>query len=179
VGLCFEAVWVFYDMKNYVIALLLTVILVLGSLVYKNSQVPVNRFPIPDEVVKEGVEVPFYLFVFFSQRNCRDCMGIIEVLNVLPEYFVVTGLVPERELANEAELRGITGAQFPLLSNKGFKRYFPFLAPTVVGVSPRGDVIITLPGITGKDFNKCSEEFFLSLYNKVYPILLEMTLPKQ
>jgi hypothetical protein len=88
-------------MKNYVIAVLIVVILALSSLIYKyynteNKTLSVV-YPVEFEELDKGPKL--YLYVFFSKKNCQDCLGIIEVLNVLPRsQFVVKGVVPDNEL---------------------------------------------------------------------------------
>lgn len=164
-------------MKNYVIGTLAVIILVLSSLLYKESRTPVTpTFPLVETSKKIDVEVPFFLYVFFKKNNCRDCMEFIEVLNELPAHFIVTGIVPENELKEEIELREITGAKFHLISSKKFKKNIPWYTPTTIGVSPNGDLVFTLPGVPGeKEYLKT---FLESLYGKLYPIWLEEKISK-
>ncbi|MDQ1354064.1 MAG: hypothetical protein QG657_4373 [Acidobacteriota bacterium] len=159
-------------MKNYVIGLLVVVIVVLASIMYKNEySPPKNRFPLPKEISTFETKAPLILYVFFSKSNCPDCLEIIDVLNNLPPYFAVFGIVPEDELKEEKELRRITKAAFPLISVSKYRKYIPWYAPTIVGVSSvNGDILFTLPGVPGE---KAYLEIFLeSLYKKLYPIFL-------
>lgn len=157
-------------MKNYIIGLLIVIILVLASFIYKIETSPRNRFPVLDETGKGDVEFPLFLYVFVSKKNCRDCMEMIEVLNDLPPHFIVRGLVPPNELKDEKELRYITGASFPLLDAAKYKKYIPWYAPSIVGVSPKGHIVFTLPGVPGE--KAYLENFLESLYSKLYPIFL-------
>ena len=159
-------------MKNYIIGTLAVIILVLASLLYKKNETPVNkRFPVSIETENSEVEVPLFLYVFISKHNCIDCMEFIEVLNHLPSQFVVYGVVRDEELKNEKELREITGATFPLMSVKKYKKFIPWYTPAIVGVSPKGDFIFQIPGVPGE--KKYLEDFLNSLYGKLYPVFLQ------
>ena len=160
-------------MKNYVIGILLVAILVLSSIIFKNemSPSPRNKFPVLAEFMRGDVEVPLFLYVFFSKNNCIDCLGIIETLGRLPSHFVVIGLVPQSQLENEKELREITGAAFPLISAAKYKKYIPWYTPTIIGVSPERDILFVLPGVPGE--KEYLLHFLDSLYERVYPIFLE------
>jgi hypothetical protein len=158
-------------MKNYIIGALLVIILILSSIIYKNEVSPRCKFPVPEQSHRTDVKVPLFLYVFFSKNNCTDCLEIIEVLNRLPSHFIVTGFVPRSQLANEKEVRGITGAAFPLRSAVNYKKYIPWYTPTIIGVSPVGDILFELPGVPGE--KEYLVRFLNSLYEKVYPILLE------
>jgi len=159
-------------MKNYVIGLLTVIILFLSSLLYKHSITTVERkFPIYGEVEKVDVEIPFFLNIFFSKQNCSDCLEIISVLNNLPPHFIVQGIVPDNELKDEGGLRRMTEAEFPLSGTSNYNAYIPWYSPAIVGVSSKGDIIFTLPGVPGeKEYLKV---FLESLYKKLYPVLLE------
>ena len=163
-------------MKNYIIGTLAVIILVLVSIIYRNekSPSPRNIFPVSEETknVNSEVEVPLFLYVFFSKRNCIDCMEFIEVLNNLPSHFKVVGIVPENELKDEKELRSTTGAAFPLMSSSKYRKYVPWYTPTIVGVSPtKGNIIFILPGVPGE--KAYLENFLDSLYDKLYPVFLK------
>lgn len=157
-------------MKNYIIGTLGVIILVLVSVIYKSETSSIYRFPSLKEANSADVEVPLFLYVFLTKRNCLDCLEFIEVLNDLPPHFVVSGIVPEEELKDEKELRRITGAAFPLMVVKS-KKYTPRYTPSVVGVSPAGDILFVLPGVPGE--KSYLKNFLDSLYIKLYPIFLE------
>jgi hypothetical protein len=158
-------------MKNYIIGLLAVMIVVLASIMYKNEASPRYRFPVLENTQAANKDAPLYLYVFFSKSNCPDCLEIIDVLNNLPPYFAVYGIVPENELKDENELRRITKAAFPLMSVSKYRKYVPRYAPTIVGISPpTGDILFILPGVPGeKDYLRT---FLDNLYNKIYPIFL-------
>jgi hypothetical protein len=160
-------------MKNYIIGVLVVIMVVLSSLLYKQNKTSVpKRFPDLEEAKKGEVEVPLILYVFFSKRNCLDCMEGIQALNNLPPHFIVRGVVPKKELEEEKELRAITGAEFPLMSVSKFKKYIPWYTPSIMGVSPiDGRIIFTLPGVPGE--KEYLENFLESLYSKLYPIFVE------
>jgi hypothetical protein len=166
-------------MKNYVIGTLAVIILVLTSIIIKNemSPSPRNKFPLPEESMRGNAEVPLFLFVFFSKSNCIECLEIIKTLNRLPAHFIVIGLVPQSQLDNEKELREITGAAFPLMSNARYKKYIPWYGPSIMGVSPSGNILFVLPGVPGE--KQYLLRFLDSLYEKVYPIFLEKKILKK
>lgn len=138
-------------MKNYVIGTLLVVILVMVSIIYKNEVSPRNIFPVSKTELAKDVDAPVFLYVFFSMNNCHKCQEFISILNKLPPHFVVNGIVPEDELKDEKELRARTGATFPLRSSQKYKKYGPYFSPAVVGVSPAGHVIFSIPGFPGAE----------------------------
>ncbi len=158
-------------MKSYSIGLLSVVILLLGSIIYKQQNNIVSyHFPIPETSGVKSKEVPLYLFLFFSKNDCISCLQeIVEVLNSLPPYFCISGIVPEDELKNEQELRRLTGVSFPLFSNLRYRKYLPWHTPTIFGVSKAGKIIFILPGIQGQ--RNCLESTLLSIYGKLYPLL--------
>jgi hypothetical protein len=161
-------------MKNYLIAGLMVIILILSSLLYKQCKTSIpKRFPALEEAVKGDVEVPLILYVFFSKRNCVDCLEVIRTLNYLPPHFIVRGLVPKSELEEEQELRAITGAAFPLVSiSPKYRRFIPWYTPAITGVSPiNGEIIFTIPGVPGE--KEYLVDFLQSLYEKLYPIFLK------
>lgn len=158
-------------LKPLFIVLLLTIIFVLASFLYKNSKTPVfNDFPLLSNQV-DGVEVPFFLYVFFSQNNCVSCLEIIDVLNQVPPFFKVIGVVPENELKMEKSLRNNTGAAFELVSSKAFHRFIPAHQPTVVGIAENGEIFFVFAAVPGiKDYFK---KYLNSLYEKIYPSFLK------
>jgi hypothetical protein len=164
-------------MKNYLIGTLAAIILLLASILYKNSLTTDGTFPIQEETKTRAgeVEVPMFLYIFASKRNCQDCMEVINVLNDLPPQFIVTGIVPKRELENEKEFRAITGAAFPLESSAKYKKLLPWYVPTIIGVSPTGKVLFTLPGVPGE--TAYLKNFLDSLYGKIYPVFLQDNSP--
>jgi len=85
--------------------------------------------------------------------------------------FIVTGLVPTRELKDESLLRRISGAEFPLKSGKKFSRYCPNYTPTLLGVSKKGKIYLLMPSIPGT--NETLSNSLVNFYKKVYPILLK------
>ena len=138
-------------MKNYLIALVITVMVVLGSFVYKFSSAPVFRnFPI-QRLKAEGDTAQLYLIFCFSIRSCSPCLEIIETLNRMPQEYKVIGLIPGEELEVEEELRRITSARFELRSLDRFKRFQPNYAPTLFGVGKGGEIFFVLPGVPGEN----------------------------
>lgn len=161
------------SLKNYVIGTLFVAILILVSIMIKNDRSLGIPFPVHKDakVRAAGIEIPLFLYVFFSQRNCHDCLEVVQVLNDLPPRFIVTGVVPESELKDEKKLRTRTGAAFPLIPFSQFsKKYIPWYAPTIIGVSQNGKIIFSIPGVPGE--KEYLITFLESLYEKTYPYFL-------
>jgi hypothetical protein len=165
-------------MKNYIIGTLMVVVLVLSSLLYKTSITSIGKkFPVLENPKNFDAEVPLFLYVFLSKKNCIDCMEFIKTLNNLPSHFMVTGIVPKNELKDEEELRNLTGAQFPLIYAEECKKDIPFYTPSIVGVSPKRDIIFVLPGVPVKE--SYLVDFLDSLYSKIYPVLIKEKFAEQ
>lgn len=158
-------------MKKYIILLLIVLILVLSSYIYKLYRLNIYRnFPSNELQTIKNIEAPLFLFLFFSIHNCESCLEIIEVLNRLPKYFIVIGIVPENELLKEEELREKTGVQFKLISLKKYLKFLPLYAPTLCGVSKNKKLLFVLPGVPyGKNYLK---KFLFEFYEKAYPLLI-------
>ncbi len=158
-------------MRNYIIGTLGVIILVLVSVIYKSQTSSIYKFPALYGDKSVNVNVPLFLYFFFSKNNCPDCLKIIESLNNLPRHFNVSGIVPEEELKEEErELRRLTRGGFPLMSSKKYKKYIPPYSPAIMGVSTDGEIIFVLPGVPGEE--KYLENFLDSLYSNIYPIFL-------
>lgn len=158
-------------LKNYIIGAMGGIIFLLAAIIYKIEMSPPHRFPVLEERNPTSKEVTIYLYVFLSNTNCRDCFEFVEVLNTLPPHFIVKGVVPESQLKDEKEIREITGATFPLIGASAFKNHIPAYTPSMVGVTKNGDVLFKIPGVPGA--KNYVENFLDSVYNKLYPVLLE------
>lgn len=161
------------SLKNYVIGTLAVGLLIVVSVMVKNNRSLGIPFPVHEDAKVRAayIEIPLFLYVFFSQKNCHDCLDVLQVLNDLPPRFIVTGVVPDSELKNEKELRAVTGAAFPLIPFSEFSnRHIPWYAPTIIGVSQNGKIIFSLPGVPGE--KEYLETFLESLYEKTYPYFL-------
>lgn len=159
-------------MKNYLIVFLMVVILALTSIIYKNSKSSIyDGFPLK-KISTADVDAPLFLYVFFSKNNCRDCMQVIELLNILPIQYRVVGVVPENELEKESELRSMTKAEFPLISIAKYKKYIPPYAPSILGISRKGKIYFILPGVPkAKEY---LQKFLDEFHHKVYPSLIQL-----
>jgi len=159
-------------MKNYFIALLLTVILVLSSLISRHSRRPVlYEFPVAQLTEKDSGGF-LYLFLFFSGRNCPPCLDIIADLNGLPvDKFKVFGVIPDNEITLEEEIRQRTGASFLFLNSRKFFRFKPLYAPSLYGVSRHGVILFILPATPGqRDYLKI---FLIDFYTRAFPFLVD------
>jgi len=160
-------------MKNYIIAFLAICVVVVLSFMYKNAQHPVlSEFPMEHTLKNVKNQEPrLFLFIFFSRHNCHTCLDAIEVLNVLPPQFVVTGIVPGEELENETDVRDTTGATFKLVNGKDvYKRFMPHYTPTIYGVNSAGKILFVLPGVAGA--KSYLYDFLTNFYGKCIELLL-------
>lgn len=155
-------------MKNYIIGLLSVIILLSGSFIYKQNNIMIcQHFPVPESLMRKSPGVPFYLFLFFSKKNCTPCiLEIIEVLNSLPPQFCIAGIIPKEELKEEPGFRKLTGMSFPLFSYHRFKKYLPGYRPTLFGVSPAGKITFVIAG-TGEQ-KLYLRSLIISTYKKLY-----------
>jgi hypothetical protein len=110
-----------------------------------------THFPVQEQAERrvKSAEASLYLFLFFSKKNCAECLKkIVKDLNDLSPPFYVLGIVPGNELEDEQELRLITKAEFPLSRFEKYRKYVPLYTPTLIGVSPSGVVVFVLPEIS-------------------------------
>lgn len=160
-------------MKKYIIGTVIAIIILLSSIVYRNSVSPFFRYTVPvsEEMKNTKVEIPIFIYVFLSKQDCTDCMEMIETLNGLPGHFVVIGIVNEHDLADEVDLRIHTGVAFPLISSAKYKKYAPWYSPSIIGTTSYGDILFILPGVPGG--KKYIIDYLEAIYRKTYPILLK------
>ena len=156
-------------MKNYLIAFLIVTAIFLGSLNYKSKKSYIlDHFPI-NKFQTEYESPRIYLIFFFSIDNCFPCLSIIETLNNLPSQYKVIGLVPEKEINFEDEVRKITNARFELKSYEGLRKFRPNYYPSLFGVSQKGNILFILPGVPGQD--EYLRQFLESFLHKASLIL--------
>ena len=162
-------------MKKYIIGAIIVVILAISSLFYKYHTTTGKTLSVnyPVEVQKADKSPKLYLYVFFSKKNCKDCLEIIDSLNRLPpSRFIVKGVVPSNEFEGIQEVRAITGAAFPIEDDSNFKNLIPKYTPAVVGLSKKSDLFFILPGVPGgRDY---LERYLYSFYQKVYSYLISI-----
>ena len=130
-------------MRRYLAGVLAISILVLVSLIYKQQQM--NTFAGFGKASSRPGEPALYLYGFFSSESCVPCGELIGILNNLPEHFRVTGVVPRSEASRIELLKEEYQIRFPVTSAAEYRRYLPFITPTVMGVSPSGRVLFVLP----------------------------------
>jgi len=158
--------------KKYIIGFLITAVIFLLSIIKRNSQKPVlNDFPLVKIHKNKKIDNPsLYVYIYFTKNNCYDCLRVVDVLNNLPSYFIVKGVVPEKDLKNEKLLRETTGAEFELVKlSSRFYRFLPNYAPTIFGAGKDGKVYFVLPAVPGeKEYLK---KFLNSFYYKTFHLL--------
>jgi hypothetical protein len=159
--------------KNYVIGFLAICIAVLLSFQYRSSKTSVlGNFPIETKAEKiTAGEPPLYIYIFLSRNDCPDCLEAIQVLNKLPTPFIVTGIVPVKELKDEPGFRSTTNAAFKLIGfKKAHKRFNPNYTPAIYGVSGDGKILFILPGVPGE--SKYLYDFLVNFYSKSVEFLI-------
>lgn len=113
-------------MKNLIIIILIAVIIMLISFIYKSHISNIySNFPLVRENLPETGMKPFYLFFYFHSHDCPSCLEVIQILNNLPRHFCVRGIVPKDEVQDEDKIRKMTGAIFPLVSVEKYKDFIP------------------------------------------------------
>lgn len=141
-------------MRKYFAAAAIVLILLSISFIYKSWQASniFKNFPFALEDKNRGQEKKLLLFLFFNKNTCKSCLEVIDVLDGLPDFFKLYGVVPDAELKNEMDIRGQTGVTFDLLSIKKFKKYKPFYIPTLLGVFGR-KIYFVIPAVPGAKDN--------------------------
>lgn len=159
-------------MQKYVISTLAVIIIFLCSVIYKHHHSMVfTHFPVPEEV-KADSEAPLYLFLYLTKKDCPSCLtDIIKTLNRLKAPYHPVGIIPAEEMANVEEVKSLIGVSFPVISDKGFRKYLPWRTPLLLGVSPAGKIIFVLPGIGGE--SQYLATLIQAAYGKLCPMLEE------
>ena len=139
------------------------------SLMYKESKKKILlKFPVKFE--KEENKWPIILYIFFSERNCRDNLEIIDTLNSLMKEVKIIGIVPSEEAKNEKRLRSRTHAKFEIIPiSRKYYKFLPNYLPTIYGIGRGGEIYFVIPGVPGE--NKYFAEFLKSFLYKAYPLL--------
>jgi hypothetical protein len=134
-------------MKNYVIGVLLVLVILLGSTIYRNSKNQLlSVFPVERAERPNPQQPVLNLYLFFSKKNCASCMRIVPILNRLTLPYVVKGVVPRDEVDAIPELRKMTQATFPLVPfSRKHMNLGPVMWPALYGVSDRGWVLFIWP----------------------------------
>lgn len=134
-------------MSRYLAGILALCLLVLVSIIYKQNRTnALLGFEKGD--LAQASEPVLYLYGFFSSDSCMPCGEVIGVLNQLPDYFKVTGVVPKREAHRIGALREQYKIQFPIHDPSRYRRYRPLINPTVIGTSVKGKILFILPCAT-------------------------------
>ncbi|MBM3305293.1 MAG: hypothetical protein FJY79_05015 [Candidatus Aminicenantes bacterium] len=116
-------------MIRYLAGILALCLLVLVSIIYKQNRTnALLGFEKGDPA--QASEPVLYLYGFFSSDSCMPCGEVIGVLNQLPDYFKVTGVVPKREAHRIGALREQYKIQFPIHDPSRYRRYRPLINPT-------------------------------------------------
>ena len=72
---------------------------------------------------------------------------------------------------SEKELRSATGAAFKLIQfNDTYKKFNPHYAPTIFGVSSKGNILFILPGVPGQ--KEYLYNFLVEFYGKSIELLI-------
>jgi hypothetical protein len=150
--------------KKYIAGVLLIVCIVLASMLYKQKQVNVFH-GFRKAVPSQKSEPVLYLYGFFSGDSCMPCGEVIGVLNELPDYFQVTGIVPRGESARIGFLKEKYQIRFPVHSVDRYGRYKPLVNPTIIGATANGRILFVLPcpSLRPEEIRKFLMDFHLKL----------------
>ena len=155
-------------MKKYVAGVLAIGCFVLASMLFRQRQVNVFH-GFHRAVPSQKSEPILYLYGFFSGDSCLPCGEVIGVLNQLPDYFQVTGVVPRGETARIELLKKQYQIRFPVHSVVRYKRYKPLLNPTIIGATASGRILFVLPCPTLRPEE--IRTFLMDFYLKLAPYL--------
>ena len=138
--------------KNLTIVILVIIIVVLTSFLYKQHIIRIySNFPILIKDIPETGMKTFYIYFYFHSHDYPSCLEVIQILNNLPRHFVVTGIVSENEFKDKDTLRRVTGSIFPLDSITKYKNFIPPISPAMIGVSEEGGILFILPAIPNQN----------------------------
>ncbi len=160
--------------KKLIIPLFLSLILLLLSIIYKESNSSgLKNFPVLSNTTTYDEVVYFHLYVFFQSNNCPPCLDTIKELNYLPEHFKIIGVIPDDEYTDESivkKIRTHIGFKFDLVKSSEFKKFRPNYTPTIIGCSQKGRIYFVIPCVPeSKNFLK---EFITSFYNNSFSLFL-------
>ncbi|MBN1272236.1 MAG: hypothetical protein JXB26_08180 [Candidatus Aminicenantes bacterium] len=105
------------------------------------------------------------LILFYSHKNCQECLEIIDVLNKIRDSFQIVGIVPDGELDNPFENETEFLPLFPVIGLKKYRKYLPPYTPAVLGVSGEGTVFFKIP-ITAYSA-KTFKHYLLEFHSKI------------
>lgn len=155
-------------MRKYLVVILALGLIALASMLYKQSRANV-LLGFEKGVPVQASEPVLYLYGFFSSDSCMPCGEVIGVLNQLPDYFKVTGVVPQSEAPRIKLLREQYQIRFPVYGRKKYRRFSPLVNPTIIGASRGGRILFVLPGATLRSDAIIS--FLMDFHLKLAPYL--------
>jgi len=150
-------------MWKYWLALIFAILALISSaLIRLQYQYPFQGLkPIKPQAHSNSEKL--YIYAFFSESSCPVCLGFIEVLNNLSQEFVVLGLIPNEEMKYAQRVKDITGAKFPLYSQKHYRKFMPNFIPSIIGADGKGRIYFIIPGVP--ELNSYLYNFFSYFHN--------------
>lgn len=136
-------------MRRAVVFSLLAVIILLISFLYRFSHSPIYQgFPIDsnNKLSEIGDDV-FYLYYFFSYKDCKPCLETLGVLNRISSPFKIIGVIPSDEVADVTFIKKEFGIEFSIIPIKNFKKFRPPYSPSLVGVDKQGRIHFVIPSV--------------------------------
>ncbi len=158
-------------MKRYLVGGLAICLLASASMQFKQRQM--NVFAGFDKNPTPTSEPTLFLYGFFSSDSCVPCAEMIGVLNQLPGYFRVFGVVPRREAPRIKSLKAEYRIRFPVYDSTKFRRYKPIINPTIIGASRGGKILFVFPCTTLEADE--IRTFLMGFHSKLAPYLADLS----
>ncbi|MCG7852537.1 MAG: hypothetical protein MIO92_08450 [Methanosarcinaceae archaeon] len=98
-------------------------------------------------------------------------MDIVELLNRLDDHFIVTGIIPEKDIELKDALISEYNIKFNVVSLKGKKRILPSINPTIMGVTQSRKILFSIPCVAG--MNSFFEIYLNDFYRRAQQILIQ------
>ncbi|MBN2267682.1 MAG: hypothetical protein JW725_05105 [Candidatus Babeliaceae bacterium] len=158
-------------MKNSIILALAVLVLVVSSMYYKESKKNLlYSFPNISADLNDESLPSIFLYFFFSNSNCRDCMQVMEVFDEIPGAYILVGVAPEVEIIQKEPVVREFSKKHKVFPFKEFKKFLPYYTPHLIGVSSKGRILFSLPCVPGEKAYLI--DFLKSFYNRIYPHLM-------
>jgi len=159
-------------MNKYLVISIIVILLLFVSYLYKHSSESIfSSFPNTFIRSNHSASAPLYLFFVFTRNTCPPCMDIVELLNRLDEHFIVTGIIPEKDIELKDSLISEYNIKFNVVSLKGKKRILPYFNPTIMGVTKSRKILFAIPCVAG--MNSFFEIYLNDFYRRAQQNLIQ------
>ena len=158
-------------MRKTVVFSLLAVIIVLISFLYRFNHSPIYKgFPIDvNNKLSETGEDVFYLYYFFSYKDCQPCLETLSVLNRISSPFRIVGVTPDDEVTEANFIKKEFGIEFNIIPIKNLKKFRPPYSPSLVGVDKHGRIHFVIPSVPHQ--REYLENFLYNFFERAFPLI--------